>query len=62
MIYKDGHNAFFFFFTAPPVAYGSSWARTQIGAAAAGLRHRHSNVKSEPYLQTTLKLVATPDP
>ena len=27
----------FFFFRAAPVAYGASWARGRIGAAAAGL-------------------------
>ena len=36
---------FFFFFVsrAAPVAYGVSQARGRIGAAAAGLRHNHSN-------------------
>ena len=33
----------FLFFTAP-VAYGSSQARGQIEATAAGLRHSHGNV------------------
>ena len=32
---------FFFLFTATPVAYGSSWARSQNGAAAAGLLPQH---------------------
>ena len=40
----------FFFFRATLVAYGSSQARDQIGAIAAGLRHSHSNVGSEPCL------------
>ena len=38
---------FFFFLMAVPVAYGSSQARGQIGAAAAGLQHSHSNSGSE---------------
>ena len=43
---------FFFFclFRAAPVAYGSSQARGQIGAAAASLHHSHSNEGSEPHL------------
>ena len=32
------------------MAYGSSQARDQIGAAAAGLHHGHSHVGSEPCL------------
>ena len=32
------------------VAYGSSQARGQIGAAAASLHHSHSNSGSEPCL------------
>ena len=35
---------FFFFLRAAPVACGSSQARSQIGATAAGLCHSHSNV------------------
>ena len=35
---------FFFLFRAAPAAYGISWARGWIRAAAAGLRHRHGNV------------------
>ena len=37
--------SFFFFFFAP-AAYGSSHARDQIKAAAAGLHHSHSNTSS----------------
>ena len=37
-----------FFLRAIPTAYGSSRARGQIGAAATGLCHSHSNSKSEP--------------
>jgi len=47
---------------AEPAAYGSFQARDQIGAAAAGLCHRHSNTGSEPHLQPTLHLVAMLDP
>ena len=38
---------FFLLFRAIPAAYRSSQARGKIGAAAAGLCHRHSNVVSE---------------
>ena len=41
------------FFRAVPVAYGSSWARGQIGATAADLHHNHSNSRSELHLQPT---------
>ena len=45
---KTEKNFFFFFFLVfffrtAPVAYGSSLARGQNGAAAAGLHHSHSN-------------------
>ena len=53
---------FFFLFRATLAAYGSSEARGQIGDAAAGLGHGHSNMKFEPYLQPMPELVATPDP
>ena len=43
------------------MVYGGSQARGQIGAAAAGLRHDHSNTRSEPYLRPMPELVATPD-
>ena len=48
-------------FRATPVAYGGSQARDQIGAAAAGLHQSHSNARSEPHLQSTPQLTATPD-
>ena len=48
--------SFFHLFKAPPVAYGSSWARCWFGAAAAGLRHSHGNTGSK------LQLAATLDP
>ena len=44
------------------MAYGVSQARGQIRAAAAGLRHSHSNATSEPHLRPIPKLTATPDP
>ena len=43
-------NKFMYLFThllAAPAAYGSSQARSQIGATAAGLYHSHSNARSE---------------
>ena len=56
---------FFFFFLlyrATLVAYGGSQAMGPIGAVAAGLCHSHSNLGSEPSLQPTPQLMATPDP
>ena len=65
---------FFFFFVfclfvvvvvaiswAAPAAYGGSQARGRIGAIATGLRQSHSNAGSEPRLQPTPQLTATPD-
>ena len=49
-------------FRATPAAYGTSWARGHIGAAAAGLHHSHNSARSDPRLRPTLQLVATPDP
>ena len=43
-------------------AYGGSQARGRTGAVATGLRHSHSHTGSEPHLQTTPQLMATPDP
>ena len=40
-----------FNFMATPAAYGSSWARGQIGAAAAGLHHCHGNTGSRPHAE-----------
>ena len=59
---------FFFFsfllllFRAAPTAYGSSHARGQIGAVAAGLHHSNSNAGSKPCLRPIPWLMATPDP
>ena len=49
-----------FLFRAAPAACGSSQARGQSGAAAAGLSH--NNKGSEPHLQPTPQLMAMPDP
>ena len=46
---------------AAPAAYGGSQARDPIGAVATGLRQSHSNAGSEPRLQPTPQLTATPD-
>ena len=46
---------------AAPAAYGGSQARGRIGAVATGLRQSHSNTGSEPRLQPTPQLTATPD-
>ena len=43
-------------------AYGGSQARGPIRAVAASLCHSHSNMGSEPHLQPTPQLTATPDP
>ena len=62
-------NAFFFFFffiflsfRAVPTEYGSSQARGQIGAVAAGLFQSHSTMGSELHLEPKPQLMATPDP
>ena len=52
---------FFNLFRAIPAAYEGSQARGQIGAVAPGLRQSHSNAGSEPRLQPTPQLTATPD-
>ena len=52
----------FFFFRYTPTAYGSSQAKGQIRATAAGLHHSHSNVGSEPSLWPTPQLTARLDP
>ena len=44
----------FFLFTAVSDAYGSSWARGWIAAAAAGLHHCHCNAGSELHLWPTM--------
>ena len=52
----------FSLFRAAPTAYGGSQDRGRSGAVAAGLHHSHSNAGSEPHLQLTPQLKATPDP
>ena len=54
--------SFFPSFRATPEAYGSFQARSQIRAAATGLRLSHSNEGSEPHLRIMPWFVATPDP
>ena len=49
-------------FRAALAAYGGSQARGVIGAVATGLYHSHSDARSEPHLQPTPQLTATPDP
>ena len=44
------------------MAYGNSQARGRIIAAGVSLRHSHSNSGSEPHLQPTSHLMATPGP
>ena len=53
--------SFFAISWADPAAYGGSQARGPIGAVATGLRQSHSNAESEPRLQPTPQLTATPD-
>ena len=53
------HRNFFLLFRATPEAYG---VRDQIGATAAWPTPSHSNVGSEPCLQTTPQLMAMLDP
>ena len=52
---------FLLFLWAAPAAYGGSQARGPIRAVATGLRQSHSNAGSEPRLQPTPQLTATPD-
>ena len=57
-------GTFFFlsFLSFPQHIEGDSQARGLIGAVATGLRHSHNNEGSEPHLQPTPQLTATPDP
>ena len=52
----------FSFFRAVPTTYGSSQARGQFAAAAAGLHHSHSNEEPNPYLRLIPQLMAMLDP
>ena len=47
----------FCLFRATPMAYRGSQARGLTGALATGLCHSHSNIRSEPHLQTTPQLL-----
>ena len=47
---------------AAPAAFGISQARGRMRVVAADLHHSHSNAGSEPPLQPTPQLMATPDP
>ena len=53
---------FVLFLRATPAAFGSSLARGQIGATAAGLHHSHSNMGSKLHLWSTSQLMEMPDP
>ena len=53
---------FFCLLRVTPVAYGGSQDRGLIRATAAGLHQSHSNARSEPHLQPTVKLKTTSDP
>ena len=53
-------QSFFFLFRATPSAYGSSQARGQNEAVAAG--HSHSNARSEQCLWPTPQVMAMSDP
>ena len=51
--YREASNTekfFFFLFRATLMAYGIFQARGRIGAAAAGLCYRHSNLGSKSHL------------
>ena len=54
--------SFIFIFRAAPAACGGSQARGRFRTIAASLRHSHSNAGSEPCLQPTPWLTATPVP
>ena len=51
----------FCLFRAATEVYRGSQARGLIGAVAAALCQSHNNARSEPCLQPTPKLTATPD-
>ena len=61
---KKGFSFIYFclFPRAAPRAYGGSQARGRIGAVVFSLHQSHSNAGSEPRLQPTPQLTATPDP
>ena len=53
---------FILLFRATPTVYGGSQARGRIRARAAGLRHSHSNTRSELCLWPTPQSTAMPEP
>ena len=60
----ETHPSILFFFwlvRAAPAVCGSSHARGEVGAAAAGLHHSHSSTRSEPHLRPTPQLTAMLD-
>ena len=61
-VIKRTNSFFFSLFRAAPAAYGSSQARSQIRAVAAGLHHSHSNARSELCLRPAPQLRAIWDP
>ena len=62
LLESDQGRLFFFFVFLPFLGLVPQHARGQIGAIATGLRQSHSNTGSEPRLQPTPQLTATPDP
>ena len=64
VIYTYIYTLFFFFcfLRAAPMIYGGSQAKGRIRAVAASLHHSHSDAGSQPCLQPTPQLMATPDP
>ena len=48
-------------FRATPAAYGGSQGGGPYRAVATSLHHSHHNARSEPHLQPTPQLTATPD-
>ena len=62
--WNNGYFIYFILllFRAVPATYGDSQARRLIRDVPAGLHHSHTNSGSEPHLQPTPELTATPDP
>ena len=58
---NDGCFLFVCLFRATPTAYGGPQARGLIRATVAILGQSHSNTRSEPHLQPTSWVKATPD-
>ena len=61
VIHNFNFYLFIFFFATLPEAYGSSQARDQIQAAAAGPHHNHGSTGPSLICNPTPQLVATPD-